>query len=126
MRVSLYALAILSASVGLVDSTSRADEATDEKPKHTIKEIMKKAHKDGLMKRLSVGKGTKDEAKELLELYESLGKNDPPKGEPGSWKEKTAQLVAAAQDVVDDKPDAGARLTKAANCAECHKMHKGK
>ena len=126
MRAQFWALATLSASAGFLFSTVRADEATDEKPKHTIKEVMKKAHKDGLMKRLAVGKGTRDEASELLELYESLGKNEPPKGEPGSWKEKTGELIAAAQAVVDGKPDAGAKLTKAANCMECHKMHKGK
>lgn len=98
--------------------------ADDEKPKYTIKEVMKKAHKDGLMKKLAEGGGTKADAEELLDLYKALGKNKPPKGEAGSWQEKTKVLVDAAQKVVDDKPGAREELKKAANCAECHKAHK--
>jgi hypothetical protein len=85
---------------------------------------MKKAHKDGLLKKVAAGKGTKDDAKELLALYEALGKNKPPKGDAADWKTKTKTLIEAAQEVVDEKPGAAAKLEKAANCGECHKAHK--
>jgi cytochrome c553 len=113
--VTLTVVAVSGLVVGAAD---------DEKPKYTIKEVMKKAHKDGLMKKLSEGGGTKADAEELLDLYKALGKNKPPKGEPGSWEAKTKVLVDAAQKVVDDKPGAREELKKAANCAECHKAHK--
>jgi mono/diheme cytochrome c family protein len=100
---------------------SAADEA---KPKHSIKEVMKAAHKDGLLKKVASGQGTKEDAQHLLELYKALGDNKPPKGDHESWKAKTLAIIEAAQEVVDGKPGAGERLTKAANCAECHKVHK--
>jgi hypothetical protein len=99
--------------------------ADDAAPKHTIKQVMKEAHKDGLLKKVASGQGTKADAEKLLDLYKSLGPNKPPKGDADSWKTKTVNLVQAAQDVVDGKDGAGARLEKAANCAECHKAHKG-
>ena len=122
MRTVIVLGAMLAASLVLVVATNAADDAGQ--PKYTIKQVMKRAHKEGLMKRLAIGKGTKDEARELLQLYEALGQNPPPKGDPTSWQAKTQVLIAAAQDVVDSKPGAGASLQKAANCAQCHNMHK--
>ena len=106
---------------------SLATQAADEdKPKYTIKQVMAKAHKSKLINKLAEGKGSKEEAQELLDLYKALGANKPPKGDLEGWKKKTVEMVEAAQDVVDDKPGAGQRLQKAANCAACHKEHKGK
>jgi hypothetical protein len=99
--------------------------AQDEKPQYTIKQVMQKAHKGGMMKKIASGQGTKEEAQELLAMYNALGKNKPPKGEPGSWQEKTNALITAAQEVVDGKPGAGMRLQQAANCMACHSAHKG-
>ncbi|HVX13221.1 MAG TPA: hypothetical protein VHC22_18695 [Pirellulales bacterium] len=115
----LHALLVIGPTAGLLMG---ADD--DEKPKYTIKEVMKKAHKDGLMKKLADGGGTKADAEELLDLYKAMAKNKAPKGDAESWKTKTKALVDAAQNVVDDKPGARAELMKAANCAECHKAHK--
>ena len=98
--------------------------AEDEKPKHTIKEVMKEAHKDGLLKKVVGGTASKEDKSKLLELYQSLPKNSPPKGEKKDWDEKTKAIVAAAQEVVDGKEGAIPKLEKAANCAECHKAHK--
>lgn len=116
---SLAAMVAVASTAGLLMG---ADD--DEKPKYTIKEVMKKAHKDGLMKKLADGGGTKADAEELLDLYKAMGKNKAPKGEAESWKTKTKALVDAAQNLVDDKPGARDELKKAANCAECHKAHK--
>jgi len=104
-------------------SSQGADDAGS---KHTIKEVMKIAHKDGLLKKIVAGMGSKDDARQLVDLYQSLGRNKPPKGEAESWKEKTTALAAAAQDVVDEKEGSKLRLQKAADCANCHNQHKGK
>jgi hypothetical protein len=100
------------------------EAAEDDKPKHTIKDVMKVAHKEKLLDKIATGKGSKEEAKQLLELYQALGANKPPKGTAEGWKAKTIAIVEAAQEVVDDKAGAGAKLKKAVNCAQCHKEHK--
>lgn len=98
--------------------------AQDDKPEYTIKQVMEKAHKNKLINKLAEGKGTKEEAQELLKMYKALGANKPPKGDVEGWKKKTVVLIEAAQDVVDGKDGAGAKLKAAANCAGCHKEHK--
>jgi hypothetical protein len=100
--------------------------AQDDKPKFTTKEVMAKAHKSGLMKKVAGGQGTKEDAQQLVDMYNALGKNKPPKGEAGSWEEKTKALITAAQAVVDGKDGAGELLQQAANCMACHSAHKGK
>ena len=122
MRVTLCATAVLVFSFGVVLGVSRADD--DAKPEYTIKEVMKKAHKDGLLKKVAGGKGNKADAEQLLNLYESLPKSEPPKGSEADWKKKTTALVDAAEAVVDGKSGAAAQLKKASNCAACHKAHK--
>ena len=99
--------------------------AEDAKPKFTIKQTMKAAHKGGLMKKVADGKATDEEEKLLLEHYEAMAAHKPPKGDEAAWKEKTAALIAAAKDASAGKEGAGAALQKAANCMACHKDHKG-
>ena len=102
-----------------------AEEKAD-KPAHDIKEVMKVCMKGGLCKKVCSGQGSADDAKKLHGMLVALSQNTPPKGSADSWKKLTSELVAAAQDVVDEKDGAGARLKAAANCAACHKPHKGK
>jgi hypothetical protein len=119
----LYVAAFVAVgAVGVV--AARADDAA--KPKYTIKEVMKKAHQPdgGLLKKIVAGEGTKEDAAELVDLYTVLGQNKPPKGEPGSWQEKTGELLAAAKAVVENKDGSKERLKKAADCGNCHKEHK--
>jgi hypothetical protein len=92
-------------------------QAADEKPKYTIKEVMK-FHKDKLNEKFSNGTATKEEKEKLLEGYEALVKNKPPKGDEKDWKTKTEALVKAVKD--EDK-DA---YKKAVNCGACHGAHK--
>jgi len=106
-----------------VGVTWNVTRAADEAPKYNIKEVMKKAHKEGLLKKVLEG-ATKEDAQELLDLYTSLSQNKPPKGEAAAWKSKTDAILEAAKEVVAGKEGAKAKLEKAANCGECHKEHK--
>jgi len=100
--------------------------AEDEKPKFTIKQVMKGAHAKGKLKdKVVAGTATAEEKKQLVECYTALAANKPPKGDEASWKEKTAALLAAAKDAEAGKEGAAAALTKAANCMGCHSAHKG-
>ena len=123
MRKMLVASLVVAFGWLVLSLTGDAQEAA--KPKHTIKEVMKTAHKGGLMKKVAKGEASADEKKQLVELYESLAANKPPKGDDASWKEKTAALIAAAKDCAAGKDGAGEALTRAANCMACHSVHKG-
>lgn len=114
MAATLCALGLLAAT-GLAQAT---------KPKATIKEVMKEAHKDGLLKKVTEGKASKEEQERLQELYTALSEGKPSKGDEKSWKDKTTALLDAAKSVI--KGDAGAvdALKKASNCQACHKAHR--
>jgi hypothetical protein len=123
MRKLLVACGFVALAWVAITLTTGAAE--DEKPKYTIKAVMKAAHKGGLMKKVADGKASDGEKKQLVEFYVALAANKPPKGDEASWKEKTAALLAAAKDAEAGKDGAGAALTKAANCMGCHSAHKG-
>ncbi len=67
----------------------------------SIKDVMA-AHKgkESMFSKIADGKGTDEENKKLLGLYEFLATQKPPMGDEASWKEKTSAMVAAAKDVV--------------------------
>jgi hypothetical protein len=111
----VLALAILAGNVDLSFARGKDD------PKYTIKEVMQKGHKGGLLKKVTSGTASADEAKTLLEMYKALGQNTPPKGDADDWKKTTKTMADAAQLVVDGKKDDGiAALKKAVNCGVCH------
>lgn len=116
MRGLFVSAVAVFALVLLLDGTSQGG-GKDEKV--TIKLVMQKAMKGGLCAKVASGKASDDEKKELVRLFEGLAKTDPPKGEAAAWKDKTKALLEAA------KNNDGAALKKAANCAACHKEHKG-
>jgi hypothetical protein len=121
MKRMLLGAGVLALAVLTTFGMTVAQEKGD-KPKHTIKQVMKEAHKSGLWKKVAAGKATPEEQKQLAELYESLAKNEPPKGDKKSWEEKTSALVKGAKEAQEGKGEA---LGKAANCMACHKEHKG-
>jgi len=95
--------------------------------KYTIKEVMAKAHKGGmnsLLAKATAGKATKEQVKELVDLYESLGANKPPKGDEEAWKKKTDELLAAAKAFANNEEGSKEKLKKAADCGGCHKIYK--
>jgi hypothetical protein len=117
---ALVALAVLA--VGTMNAKNAAE------PK-TIETIMEEAHagnQKSLRGKVISGKGTADEAKKLLALYEDLGKNKPPKGDAAAWKKKNDTIIAAAKKVAEKPDDAAATkaLGTATACAGCHKDHK--
>ena len=99
--------------------------ADDDAPKFKTKQIMKKAMKGPLLKKVAGGDASDDEKKQLHDMLVALGKNSPPKGDADSWKTLTDALVKASQAAVDGDDGAGAALKKAANCKACHSKHKG-
>ena len=101
-----------------------ATGADDDAPKYKIKDVMKKAFKGPLIKKVASGDASDEEKKELHAMLVSISKQEPPKGEADSWKELTTALVKAGKMAVDGDEGAAAALKKAANCKACHSKHK--
>jgi hypothetical protein len=115
--VALLALALL-ATLGL--------GAGEEKPKYTIEEVMKKAHsgKTNLPKKLMLGQISDTEKTKLIEYYDALGKNKPPKGSEDDWKKRTGTLLTAAKAAIDGGDAEKKAFRKAVDCKSCHDLHK--
>ena len=96
-----------------------------DKPKHTIKDVMKSAHKEGLLKKVLGGQASEQEKLTLLDYYISLVENTPPKGGSQSWHNLAGKVTLAAAKVAVGREGATAELKKATNCGACHKQHKG-
>lgn len=100
----------------------------------TIKHVMDVAHKgdkkagvEPLCKIVLNGKGTHENADELLKLYKELAAAKPPKGGETDWQKRTGALVDAAEQLDQgDAPSTAAIATyKAAlDCKGCHAQHK--
>jgi hypothetical protein len=123
--------ALGAATLGLLawlGAAAFAGKADDDKPKFTIKQVMKKAHGEGLLKAVLAGDASKDDKQQLLELYTALSKNTPPKGEARDWKEATTPIVEAAKAVADGKDGAIDKLKAVAgppdSCKSCHSKFK--
>jgi hypothetical protein len=119
MKVLAAMLMVLAAMV-----LTLGNNQAGEKPKYTIKEVMKVAHKGGLMKKVADGKASADEKTELVALYKALSQDKPPKGELDAWKKKTGPLLEAATKAAKGDQAAAATLPKLAACAACHKEFK--
>ncbi len=121
--VQLTGCLLLGAMLGL---PLMAADVDDKEPKYKTKDIMKKAFKGPLLKKVAGGDATDEEKKQLHEMLVALSKNKPPRGEDDSWKKMTDALVKAGQAAVEGDEKAGAMLKKTANCKACHKEHKPK
>ncbi len=117
----VFAAAIAGLSLTLLMGENRAAQ----KAKYSIADVMDEAHKGGLMKKVASGKASADDKKHLVELYTALSQNDPPKGDAKDWKERTGKLVEASKKAADGDEKAAKSLPGLANCAACHKLHKG-
>lgn len=134
IRTRLLSFALLgpvAAGVAFVGTKGFADESSATPP---IKEIMKvafagdkKNNVEPLCKVVVSGKGTKQDADELLKFVKDLAAAKPPRGDEDDWKKRTQDLVAAAEQLdASDKPSAEAVASfKSANdCRACHKAHR--
>lgn len=92
-----------------------------------IKEVMA-AHKgkDSMVNKIIAGKGSDEDHKKLLGLYEFMATQKPPMGDETSWKDKTSSLISVTKDVVAKKAGALDALKKASDCKACHSVHKPK
>ena len=100
--------------------------SAQDKPKHTVKEIMAEAHKGdtALIRKATTGKATPAELKTLAGYYKEMALLPPPKGDAASWKVKTAALSKAADALAAGNASAAAQLRTASNCKSCHAAHR--
>ena len=120
-KAKLWGAAVLAGAM-LATMVVRAE---DDKPKYSIEEIMTKVHgKTNLAKKLLMGQLSDQEKTTLIEYYEALGKNKPPKGNANDWKKRTGNLLAAAKAAVDGGQPEKAKFRKAVDCKSCHDMFK--
>ena len=96
----------------------------EKREKKSIKEVMKLAHKDGLLKKVLSGEAEKADKDMLLDLYVDMFESEPPKGEMESWQMLAGRSVLAAAKVAVGREGAEEELKEATNCMECHKAHK--
>jgi hypothetical protein len=123
MRMRLLGLGLTLAAFALVGIGFVY--AGGEKPKATIKEVMKAAHAKGALRdKVLGGTASKEEKEQLLACYKALATNEPPRGTKEDWKKKTDAIVAAAEAVVKGDEGADKTLGKATNCTACHGAHK--
>jgi hypothetical protein len=100
--------------------------AEDNPPKYSVEQIMKAVFKgeDSISKKVSSGKGSKEDYEKLVEYLSSLPLNDPPQGDPAGWKKKTTALLDAATALGQGKPGALAQYNQTVNCQSCHSVYR--
>jgi hypothetical protein len=114
--VAMLALVLTLGATGAGDKDKK-----DEKPKYKTSEVMKKAMKNGLAKKVADGNATAAERKQLIDMFVAMHQNIPPKGDRTAWEKITQSLVDAAKAVDDGKDEkAGRSLAKLLNCKACH------
>jgi hypothetical protein len=124
-RILLLVIVLCIAAVGAVKfSQAQDNDGPKKKPKNSIKEVMKEAHKDGLLKKVMDGSATREEKDKLLDLYISMHDNEPPKGEKNEWLMRSGWLVVAAARASLGREEATDALKEASNCKACHTVHK--
>lgn len=116
---SLVLLAIASVSVAGLLQADPPGEA-----KHSIKEVMAKAHKGKLLNKVLDGQATAEDKMVLLDHYISLRQNKPPKGEQAEWERRTDRIVLAAAKMAVGREGVAKELRAATNCSACHSTHR--
>jgi cytochrome c556 len=122
MKKTTVTWAVVLALSPIVALFARAED----KPKYTVKEVMKALHKgdDAIAKKVAKGEGMHEDYMKLVQYYTALPLNEPPKGDAASWKAKTTALLDAAKALHEGKPGALDQYKQAVNCKACHSVHK--
>ena len=122
----IVALSVASVFLGFMMAVAWADhhEAGANGAKYSIKDVMKKAHKEGLLKKVLGEEASEQQKLQLLDLYLSLLENEPPQGSEESWVIKSGTAIVAAAKVAVGRDGAVADLKSATNCKACHQAHK--
>lgn len=120
MKHSSLHRVILAAVIAAMASAATAADV--------IGDVMKKYHKapqgtDPVCKKASNGTASAAELAELLQAYQTIAKESPPKGDAESWKSKTGALIAGVSKLQKDPKDASA-YKQAVSCKACHTVHK--
>ena len=124
MKHPLRSIVVIGVSASLLAGV--VSVRAEDKPKYSVKEVMKALHKgdDAIAKKVTKGEGTHEDFAKLVEYYKSLPLNEAPKGDATSWKEKTTALLKAAQALHEGKAGALEQYKTAVNCKACHSVHK--
>lgn len=120
-----FLVAGIVAALSLVLVVSGNNNAGEKKAKYTISQVMQKAMKGGLCKKVASGKASDEEKKQLAEMFAALAQNTPPKGDAAEWKKKAGALAAVAKKIAGGDEKAVKALGKLANCGACHSVFKG-
>jgi len=123
LKVLMLGLLFVAAGAAGVSSGAWSEKNRDDGPK-AIGEIMEKAMKGGLAKKVASGKAEDKEKLELLNMLIDLVDQDPPKGDPMQWKMMAGKAMMDAAKVVVGREGAGEQLTQAINCKNCHDVFK--
>ena len=125
LSLALAAGAVVATVAALQSIAWAQQPAEAAKPKHTIEEVMERAHaRDGLLGKVSGGEASAEEKAELLDLYVSLAENQPPRGDAASFQKLANDAVLAAARVVVGREGAEGQLRRAVNCQACHRDHR--
>jgi hypothetical protein len=103
---------------------ARVAERFTSKDPASISEIMEKAMKGGLAKKVASGKADEKEKLELLSMMIDLVENEPPQGDANEWKMAAGKAMMDVAKVVVGREGAGEELSKSINCKACHDVFK--
>lgn len=122
-RTGLWALlaGIVVATGGAMYATAPAKDDPA-----SIEEVMEKAMKNNLGKKVASGKADDKEKMEFLSLMIDLVDNEPPQGDATEWKMMSGKLMMDAARMVVGKEGAGEKLAESMNCKACHDIFKPK
>ena len=132
-RSSRVWAAVLAVVVGVgvtavSTSTSRAadeDSAIATAMKKGFKGPGKQSEKKpSLVQKAVAGTASNEEIKQLLGYCQEMAKTKPPKGEQADWDARCGKIVSAVELLSKGDKSGGPQLKAAANCKECHKLHK--
>ena len=112
---SLIATAVLGGGAVAVNNAVAAK---------SVKEVMKLAHKDPLLKTILAGTAKDEEKKQLLDLYIDMFEGEPKKGDKNEWKMQAGAAVLSAAKVVVGREGAIEELKTTSNCKSCYDKFK--